>query len=78
MFSSLLVTDSKSLLSLGGAPDWCMILWHWEKGRAISSVRVSNAQGMRIICSIPIKHIDFVVFLKLTQGINTTVTQYLQ
>ena len=37
--------DSKSLLTLGGAPDWSLTLWHWEKGRAVTSIRVSNAQG---------------------------------
>lgn len=27
--------DGKFLLTLGGAPDWCLINWHWEKSRIV-------------------------------------------
>lgn len=37
--------DSKLLLTLGGAPEWSLMLWQWEKGRVLNSIRVSNAQG---------------------------------
>ena len=37
--------DSKLLLTLGGAPDWNLTIWNWEKGRALNSIRVSNTQG---------------------------------
>ncbi len=40
--------DNKSLLTLGGNPDYTMTLWQWEKGRAVSSVRVSNAQAAQV------------------------------
>jgi hypothetical protein len=32
----------------GGAPDWSLTLWQWEKARAVNSIRVSNSQGAAV------------------------------
>jgi WD40 repeat protein len=38
--------DSKYLVTLGGAPDWGMLYWSWEKSRGpMASTRVSSGDA---------------------------------
>ena len=37
--------DSKLLAAQGGAPDWSLVLWQWEKSKVLASVRTSNPLG---------------------------------
>lgn len=49
--------DGKYLLTQGGAPDWSLVNWQWEKGRPVQSARVSNPVGSPIYqCSFCPKH----------------------
>lgn len=34
--------ENKFLISMGGAPDWTLIYWQWERPRVMSYIRVSN------------------------------------
>ncbi len=34
--------DGKFLLAQGGAPDWILINWNWEKARVVQSAKVTN------------------------------------
>jgi len=40
--------DGKYLLTQGGAPDWTLVNWQWEKGRPVQSARVSTQAGAPI------------------------------
>jgi WD40 repeat protein len=40
--------DGRYLLAQGGAPDWTLINWQWEKGRPIQAARVSNKIGAAV------------------------------
>jgi hypothetical protein len=40
--------DGKSLLTQGGAPDWTLVNWQWEKGRPLQYAKVSNKAGAQI------------------------------
>ena len=37
--------ENKYLLTQGGAPDYALICWVWEKAKPVATTRVSNAQG---------------------------------
>ncbi|KAL4423627.1 hypothetical protein ABPG77_009214 [Micractinium sp. CCAP 211/92] len=37
--------DGRSLAAQGGAPDWALSLWLWEKSKLVSSVRTAAAPG---------------------------------
>ncbi|CAG9461063.1 unnamed protein product [Pedinophyceae sp. YPF-701] len=37
--------DEKYLITQGGAPDWDLVLWLWEKGKLLFSSRTTNQQG---------------------------------
>ena len=37
--------DSKLLSAQGGAPDWNLVLWQWEKSKVLASIRTSNPFG---------------------------------
>ena len=37
--------DSKYLAAQGGAPEWSLVLWSWEKSRMLASAKSSNAAG---------------------------------
>jgi cilia- and flagella-associated protein 57 len=37
--------DSRLLLAQGGAPEWTLALWHWEKGRVTSTMRTGSTVG---------------------------------
>eukprot|EP00741_Cyanophora_paradoxa_P020094 tig00021234_g19395.t1 len=40
--------DSKFLLSQGGAPDWTLVLWTWEKAKVAAFTKTTNQQGSPI------------------------------
>lgn len=40
--------DGKMLLAQGGAPEWNLVLWVWEKGKVISTVKSTNQQNAPI------------------------------
>jgi WD40 repeat protein len=40
--------DCKFLLTQGGAPDWTLVNWQWEKARPLQYARVSNQAGAEI------------------------------
>eukprot|EP00742_Colponemidia_sp_Colp-10_P003011 GILJ01003213.1.p1 GENE.GILJ01003213.1~~GILJ01003213.1.p1 ORF type:complete len:1307 (+),score=279.75 GILJ01003213.1:41-3922(+) len=40
--------ENKFLLTLGGAPDWTLVYWAWDKVKPTAHVKVSNAQGAPI------------------------------
>ena len=40
--------DSKSLLTHGGAPDWSLVYWLWEKAKVGAVAKTSNAQNNAI------------------------------
>lgn len=46
-------SDSKLLLTQGGAPDWKLICWAWDKGKAIATTQVSADP------KIPVSHCMF-------------------
>jgi hypothetical protein len=37
--------DGKYLLAAGGAPDWTLSLWLWEKSKLVGSVRAATHPG---------------------------------
>lgn len=37
--------DGKMLVAQGGAPEWNLVLWLWEKSKVASSVKSTNQQG---------------------------------
>ena len=46
--------DGKQLLALGGAPDWALVLFAWERAKSVlCSVRATNAAGAALVkCSL--------------------------
>jgi hypothetical protein len=40
--------DSKMLAAQGGAPEWNMVIWLWEKSKVLASVKTSNPSGWPI------------------------------
>jgi hypothetical protein len=40
--------DGKSLLCQGGAPDYTLVNWAWDKGRPLQYAKVSNKSGAPI------------------------------
>jgi len=42
-YISVSFSSNKLLLTLGGGPDWTLVLWQWEKSKTLSSLKVSNA-----------------------------------
>ena len=40
--------DSKSLLTHGGAPDWSLVYWQWEKAKVGAVAKTSNPQNNAI------------------------------
>ncbi len=41
-------SDSKLLAAQGGAPEWNLVIWSWEKSKVLASVKTSNASGSPI------------------------------
>ncbi|GBG33254.1 Cilia- and flagella-associated protein 57 [Hondaea fermentalgiana] len=44
-YVSVCFSSNKQLLTLGGGPDWSLVLWQWEKAKALCAVKVSNGAG---------------------------------
>ena len=40
--------DGKYLLAAGGAPDWKLSLWLWEKSKLVGSVRAATHPGRTV------------------------------
>lgn len=40
--------DSKILAAQGGAPEWSLVMWAWEKSKVLASVKTSNTSGWPI------------------------------
>eukprot|EP00744_Colponema_vietnamica_P001225 GILI01002055.1.p1 GENE.GILI01002055.1~~GILI01002055.1.p1 ORF type:complete len:1251 (-),score=376.19 GILI01002055.1:222-3974(-) len=40
--------ENKFLLTQGGAPDWTLVYWAWDKVKPTAFIKVSNAQGAPI------------------------------
>jgi WD40 repeat protein len=40
--------DGKYLLTQGGAPDWTLANWQWEKSKIVQIAKVSNSNGAQI------------------------------
>lgn len=43
--SAAFSADPKYLITLGGAPDYMLIYWAWDKGKIHAQVKATNAQG---------------------------------
>ena len=37
--------DGRLLAAQGGAPEWNLVLWVWEKSKVVTSVKTTNATG---------------------------------
>lgn len=37
--------DGRLLAAQGGAPEWNLVLWVWEKSKVVTSVKTTNAAG---------------------------------
>jgi hypothetical protein len=40
--------DGKMLLAQGGAPEWNLVLWVWEKSKVAATVKTTNQAGHAI------------------------------
>lgn len=40
--------DSKMLLAQGGAPEWNLVLWVWEKSKVAATLKTTNQQGLPV------------------------------
>jgi hypothetical protein len=40
--------DGKMLLAQGGAPEWNLVLWVWEKSKVATMVKTTNQQGFPV------------------------------
>eukprot|EP00753_Platysulcus_tardus_P007913 PLAT15528.6.p1 GENE.PLAT15528.6~~PLAT15528.6.p1 ORF type:complete len:1283 (+),score=804.90 PLAT15528.6:80-3928(+) len=40
--------DNRYLLTQGGAPDWTLICWQWDKNKVVASTKSSNVSGAPI------------------------------
>lgn len=48
-YSSLCFSpDGKLLMAQGGAPEWNMVLWVWEKSKIAGTVKTTNQQGLPV------------------------------
>jgi cilia- and flagella-associated protein 57 len=52
-YVSVSFSDNKTIISQGGAPDWTLVLWAYDKGKVLALAKVSNAQNS------PIYHVSF-------------------
>lgn len=37
--------DGKMLVAQGGAPEWNLVLWVWEKSKVAAAMKTTNQQG---------------------------------
>ncbi len=61
-------SDSKLLAAQGGAPEWNLVVWSWEKSKLLASIKTSNATGSPVnqVCPIEMRKahgIDLLVVL---------------
>ena len=54
--------DSKYLISQLSGPDWLLTYWHWEKGKAMASVKSNGATNYQVKQVRP-PHVDISQFL---------------
>lgn len=40
--------DGKLLLAQGGAPEWNLVLWVWEKSKVAATIKTTNQQGLPV------------------------------
>ncbi len=40
--------DGKMLLAQGGAPEWNLVLWVWEKSKVAATLKTTNQQGLPV------------------------------
>lgn len=38
-------SDSRLLAVQNGAPDWNLVVWHWERAKLMGSARTANGNG---------------------------------
>ena len=36
--------DGKTLAAMGGAPEWHLVVWLWEKSKVLATIKCSNAE----------------------------------
>eukprot|EP00946_MAST-07B_sp_MAST-7B-sp1_P001102 g1102.t1 len=53
---SMQFSEHKTLVTLGGAPDWTLVVWAYDKGKVLATGKVSNANGS------PISRVSFCPF----------------
>jgi len=46
--------DSKSLATLGSAPDWTLVYWHWEKSKALAMVHTGHPVATGPVEQVPL------------------------
>lgn len=59
--------DGRLLAVQGGAPEWNLVLWVWEKSKVVASVKTTNAAGN------PIYQVSTPLLLTLTGVIGSAV-----
>lgn len=59
--------DGRLLAAQGGAPEWNLVLWVWEKSKVVASVKTTNAAGN------PIYQVSAPLRLTLTGVIGSAV-----
>ena len=43
-------SDNKTIVAQGGAPDWNLTLWNWEKGKQTCSIKPAPSQQPYPVC----------------------------
>lgn len=46
-------SDGKMLVAQGGAPEWNLVLWVWEKSKVAATIKTTNQQGAPIYSVSP-------------------------
>ena len=44
--------DGRLLAVQGGGPDWLLVVWAWERAKAIGSMRTADSSS-RPVCQVP-------------------------
>ena len=58
--------DGRLLAAQGGAPEWNLVLWVWEKSKVVTSVKTTNGAGNPV----------YQVTLLYLYTVNTVIAQY--
>ena len=56
--------DSKLLVAQGGAPEWNLVLWIWEKSKVASTFKTTNPTNS------PVHQVGFAAVLHLLAGFS--------